>query len=155
MISSFKFPVEFLGFQRKSFIGFGSLNQVYDCLRKKIASPLIDPLRINIAAWSYFIKYPDNFILRPNVLVHNIWLPDIQDSATFNKISTLQQDKVNGTTSEESTQYPVIEEEMPNKQQKVSRGNPNVNVEHNNSCKRAKKKTKTKQNKKNNNSKSE
>ena len=82
--------------------------------------------------------------MRPNVLVHNIWLPDIQDSATFNKISTLQQDKVNGTTSEESTLYPVIEEEMPNKQQKVSRGNPDVNVEHNNSCKRAKKKTKKK-----------
>ena len=84
--------------------------------------------------------------MRPNVLVHNIWLPDIQDSATFNKISTLQQDKVNGTTSEESTLYPVIEEEMPNKQQKVSRGNPDVNVEHNNSCKRAKKKTKKKNN---------
>ena len=82
--------------------------------------------------------------MRPNVLVHNIWLPDIQDSATFNKISTLQQDKVNGTTSEESTLYPVIEEEMPNKQQKVSRGNPDVNVEHNNSCKRAKKKNKKK-----------
>ena len=81
--------------------------------------------------------------MRPNVLVHNIWLPDIQDSATFNKISTLQQDKVNGTTSEESTLYPVIEEEMPNKQQKVSRGNPDVNVEHNNSCKRAKKTTTT------------
>ena len=44
---------------------------------------------------------------------------------------------------------------MPNKQQKVSRENPNVNVEHNNSCKRAKKKTKKKQNEKNNNSKSE
>ena len=51
---------------------------------------------------------------------------------------------MNGTTSEESTLYPVIEEEMPNKQQKVSRGNPDVNVEHNNSCKRAKKKTKKK-----------
>ena len=49
---------------------------------------------------------------------------------------------MNGTTSEESTLYPVIEEEMPNKQQKVSRGNPDVNVEHNNSCKRAKQKTK-------------
>ena len=59
---------------------------------------------------------------------------------------------MNGTTSEESTLYPVIEEEMPNKQQKVSRGNPDVNVEHNNSCKRAKKKTKKKNN---NNSKSE
>ena len=51
---------------------------------------------------------------------------------------------MNGTTSEESTLYPVIEEEMPNKQQKVSRGNPDVNVEHNNSCKRAKKKNKNK-----------
>ena len=59
---------------------------------------------------------------------------------------------MNGTTSEESTLYPVIEEEMPNKQQKVSRGNPDVNVEHNNSCKRAKKKTNKKNN---NNSKSE
>ena len=59
---------------------------------------------------------------------------------------------MNGTTSEESTLYPVIEEEMPNKQQKVSRGNPDVNVEHNNSCKRAKKKTKKNNN---NNSKSE
>ena len=59
---------------------------------------------------------------------------------------------MNGTTSEESTLYPVIEEEMPNKQQKVSRGNPDVNVEHNNSCKRAKKKNKKKNN---NNSKSE
>ena len=59
---------------------------------------------------------------------------------------------MNGTTSEESTLYPVIEEEMPNKQQKVSRGNPDVNVEHNNSCKREKKKTKKKSN---NNSKSE
>ena len=58
---------------------------------------------------------------------------------------------MNGTTSEESTLYPVIEEEMPNKQQKVSRGNPDVNVEHNNSCKRAKKNKK----KSNNNSKSE
>ena len=51
---------------------------------------------------------------------------------------TGQQD---GTTSEESIPYPVVEKEMSDKQQKVSRRNPKVNAERNNSDKRTKRTT--------------
>ena len=45
---------------------------------------------------------------------------------------TGQQDKADETTFEESISYPVIKEEMSDKQQKVSRRNLKVKAEHNN-----------------------
>lgn len=45
---------------------------------------------------------------------------------------TGQQDKADETALEESISYPVIKEEMSDKQQKVSRRNLKVKAEHNN-----------------------
>ena len=54
-------------------------------------------------------------------------------------MATGQQYKTDGTSSEESIPYPVMEEELPDKQHEVARGNPKVNLEHSNSFKRVKK----------------
>ena len=54
-------------------------------------------------------------------------------------MATGQQYKTDGTSSEESIPYPVMEEELRDKQHEVARGNPKVNLEHSNSFKRVKK----------------
>ena len=54
-------------------------------------------------------------------------------------MATEQQDKVDGTSSEESISYPIMEEDLSDKQQEVYRGGPKVNPEHSSSLKRAKK----------------
>ena len=77
------------------------------------------------------MKPPNDFTFGPNLLVHNIWLPDIQASSAFSKMATGQQDKVDGTSSEKSTLYPVMEEEISEKQE-VDKENPKVDPEHSN-----------------------
>ena len=42
-------------------------------------------------------------------------------------MATGQQDKADGTSSEESIPYPVMEEGMPERHQEAGRGNPKVN----------------------------
>ena len=54
-------------------------------------------------------------------------------------MATGQQYKTDGISSEESIPYPVMEEELRDKQHEVARGNPKVNLEHSNSFKRVKK----------------
>ena len=36
------------------------------------------------------MKPPNDFTFGPNLLVHNIWLPDIQASSAFSKMATGQ-----------------------------------------------------------------